>query len=46
MSNKRKPNTEELMRTAVRREMPRPVQRHKDANRYNRKQKHRKGWDD
>jgi len=45
MSNKRTPNTDQLMRQAVRREMPPPVQRHKDRNRYNRKQKHNKGWE-
>jgi hypothetical protein len=44
MSNK--PNTDTLMSQAVRREMPRPAQKHRDFNRYNRKQKHRKGWDE
>lgn len=34
-------NTDKQAARALRRIMPKPVQRHKDKNRYNRKQKHR-----
>ena len=44
MSNK--PTTDQLAARATRRIMPKPVQRHRDKNRYDRNRKHRKGWDD
>lgn len=38
------PNTEILSRRAVRRTVARPVQKHRDRNRYVRKDKHQKDW--
>lgn len=42
---KNAPNTDTLSRMVNRRKMAKPCAPHKDANRYSRKFKHRKGWD-